>query len=420
MTRQDKSQAMVEWMQGVMGAEEDLLAQIVEAGIQALMEAERDMHVGAEPFERTGLRRTQRNGYKPRTLTTRVGTLELRVPQTRDGRFYPSMLERYQRSEGALIAALAECWVQGVSTRKVGSICEELFGEDVSHETVSRYAARLDEELEPWRNRPLELRYPYLILDARYEKARVDHRIVDVAVFVAIGVNADGHREVLGVDVTHGENETNWSEFLDDLKARGLHGVELVVSDAHAGMGEARREHLSGVPWQRCQRHFLENALDKAPKALEDELHGRLRAIWDDSETHDDARAGLEALARDLEDEQPDLADWLEIEGQDTLSCFYFPASHRLRIRTTNGLERINQEIKRRTRVVRIFSNPESCLRLASALLKEWHEDWITGRRYLRMDTLEELPAGGDLEAVDVSRVAAYAPRRSGRDSLPT
>ena len=390
MTRQDKSLEMVEWMQGVLASEEDLLARILELGLQALMEAERDAYVGAEPFERTGLRRTHRNGYKPRTLTTRVGTLELRVPQTRDGRFYPSLLERYQRSEGALIAALAECYVQGVSTRKVSSICEELFGEGLSHETISRYAARLDEEIEPWRTRTLEGRYPYLMLDARYEKARVEHRIVDVAVLVAIGVSEDGHREVLAVDMAHGETTASWSAFLEDLIGRGLEGVELVVSDAHPGMADARRRHLTGVPWQRCQRHFLENALDKAPKALEDALHGRLRAVWDDDQGYDEAREALGDLAADLETEHPELAEWLEVEGEETLSCFHFPVEHRRRIRTTNGLERVNQELKRRTRVVRIFPNPESCRRLAAALLKEYHEDWISGRRYLRMDPLSE------------------------------
>ncbi len=398
MTRQDKSQATTEWMQAVLSSDQDLLARILELGLQALMEAERDVYVGAEPFERTGMRRTQRNGYKPRTLTTRVGTLELRVPQTRDGRFYPSMLERYQRSEGALIATLAECWVQGVSTRKVASICEELFGEGVSHETVSRYAARLDEELEPWRTRSLHGdRYPYLMLDARYEKARVEHRIVDVAVLVAIAVNADGHREVLAVEVAHGETQASWSTFLEGLVERGLKGVELVVSDAHPGLGQARRRHLPGVPWQRCQRHFLENALDKAPKALEDTLHERLKEVWDKKATHEEAQAKLDALASDLEDEHPALAEWLDVEGQETLSCFHFPPEHRRRIRTTNGVERVNQELKRRTRVVRIFPNLQSCLRLAAALLKEYHEDWITGRRYLRMDVLDRRSPIDDL-----------------------
>lgn len=402
MTRQDQSQATTEWMQAVLGAQEDLFAEIVRAGVQALMEAERDVHVGAGRFERTGVRRTQRNGYKPRTLVTRVGALELRVPQTRDGRFYPSMLERYQRSEGALIATLAECYVQGVSTRKVAAICRELFGDEVSHETVSRYVARLDEELEPWRSRRLEGEYPYLLLDARYEKVRKDRRIVDMAVLVAIGVNQEGRREVLAVDVAHGETKATWGAFLEELKERGLEGVRLVTSDAHAGLADARKEHLSGVPWQRCQRHFLMNALERAPKALEDELHRALRRVWDDSAGYEEARESLGALAADLEATHPELADWLEVEGEETLSCFHLPCEHRKRVRTTNGNERINQELLRRSRVVRIFPSRESCLRLVTALLKEWHEDWVTGRRYLRTDLLPASDAGGgDLEPVD-------------------
>ena len=393
MTRQDQSQAVVEWMQGALDEDRDLFAEIVGAGIQALMEAERDVHVGAERFKRSGMRRTQRNGYKRRTLVTRVGTLELRVPQTRDGRFYPSVLERYQRSEGALIATLAECWVQGVSTRKVAAICRELFGDEVSHETVSQYAQRLDEELGPWRTRPLDGEIPYVFLDARYEKVRLEHRVVDMAVLVAIGVNADGQREVLGVEVAHGESRATWSTFLEGLVERGLKGVRLVVSDAHPGLQDARRAHFSGVPWQRCQRHFLMNALERVPKAKESALQRSLRRLWDKAETHEEARQELKELAESLEAEHPELAEWLEVEGEETLSCFHFPPGHRRRLRTTNGNERVNQELKRRSRVVRIFPNRASCLRLATALLKEWHEDWITGRRYLCMDALAEWDA---------------------------
>lgn len=396
MTRQDQSHEVTEWMQAVLTSDRDLLAEVLRAGVQALMEAERDEYVRAAPFERTKERQALRNGYKGRTQRTRVGTLELRVPQTRDG-FYPSLLERYQRSEGALISALAECYVQGVSTRKVSAICVELFGDDLSHETVSRYAQTLDTELEPWRERPLEEAFPYLIVDARYEKARVDHRIVDVAVQVAIGVSETGHRHVLGVAVAMGETTATWSQFLNSLQERGLRGVELVVADAHPGLAEARRKHLPGVPWQRCQRHFLMNALEKSPRALEKELHKRLRQIWDDSVDHGQACQALSELAADLEAEHPELAEWLEVEGQETLSCFHFPESHRRRIRTTNGNERVNQELKRRSRVVRIFPNPASALRLATALLKEWHEDWVTGRRYLRMQPLE---ASGTIERV--------------------
>lgn len=390
MTRLDQSHDAAEWMQAVLSSDRDLLAEILRAGVQALMEAERDVYVGAEPFERGEGRRAQRNGYKPRTQRTRAGTLELRVPQTRDGGFFPSVLERYQRSEGALISALAECYVQGVSTRKVAAICEELFGDRLSHQTVSRYVQELDAELTPWRDRALEEAFPYLILDARYEKARVDHQIVDVAVLVAIGVSETGHRHVLGVDVAMGETTGTWSDFFGSLLERGLRGVELVVADAHAGLEKARQRHLPGVPWQRCQRHFLMNALEKAPKALEEELHKRLRRIWDDSEDHEQARAELESLAADFAPKHAELAEWLEVEGQETLACFHFPKEHRRRIRTTNGNERVNQELLRRSRVVRIFPNPASALRLASALLKEWHEDWVTGRRYLRMEPLAE------------------------------
>lgn len=380
-------------MQAILESDEDLLAEVLRLGVQSLMEAERDAYVSADPFERSGERKTQRNGYQARQLRTRVGVLDLKVPKTRDGAFYPSILERYQRSEAALVTSLAECYVQGVSTRKVSRICEELFGEGLSHETVSRYVGELDEELEPWRQRTLEGEFPYLLVDARYEKARVDHRIVDVAVLVAIGVSSEGQRHVLGVDVAHGETKASWSAFLGDLKERGLTGVQLITSDAHAGLAEARRTHFPGVPWQRCQRHFLMNALEKAPKALEDELHRRLRRIWDESQSYDEAREALRVLVAELESRHPDLAEWLDTDGEDTLSCFHFPEAHRKRVRTTNGNERVNQELLRRSRVVRIFPNPKSCLRLASALLKEWHEDWITGRRYLRMEALDSSTA---------------------------
>jgi putative transposase len=400
VTRVEKSRALASWMQAVLMSDEDLLAEVLRRGIETLMEAERDAYVNAAPFERGEERQAQRNGYKARTLTTRVGRLALQVPKTRDGDFYPSILQRYQRSEAALITALAECYVQGVSTRKVGAICQELFGDTLSHETVSRYVRELDAELEPWRVRPLEGAFPYVMLDARYEKARVDHRIVDVAVLVAIGVSETGHRQVLGIEVVHGETRTSWGEFMAGLIARGLTGVQLIVSDAHAGLQDARRRHFPGVQWQRCQRHFLMNALDKAPKALHDDLHKRLRKIWDESYGLEAAVEALRGLVVDLEPKHPELAAWLEAEGEQTLSCFHFPPTHWLKIRTTNGNERINQELLRRSRVIRIFPNPRSCCRIVTAMLKEWDEDWITGRTYLNMEHLaaparqQALPVG--------------------------
>lgn len=387
----EESRRMSEWMQAVLGSDQSLMGEVLRLGLEALMEAERDLYVNAEPYERGEGRRTYRNGYKPRQKRTRVGTLRLRVPQTRDGGFYPSVLSKYQRSEGALISTLAECYLQGVSTRKVSRICEELFGEGISHETVSRYTRELDEGLSAWRERRLDGEaFPYVIVDARYEKARVDGRVVDVAVLIAVGVSESGKRHLLGVEVAHGETRASWSAFFTGLLERGLRGVELLVSDAHAGLADARRRHFPGTPWQRCQRHFLMNALEKAPKALEDMLHERLRRIWDESGNLEEARTSLGELARELEGHSPDLAEWLEEAGEDTLAVFHFPAEHRRRLRTTNGNERINQELLRRTRVVRIFPNTDSLLRLASALLKEWHEDWVTGRRYLDMTLLEE------------------------------
>jgi len=402
VTRVEEGRVLSDWVQSVVASDGDLLAEVLRMGLERLMEAERDAHVNAEPHERTEVRRTQRNGYRKRTLKTRAGELELEVPRTRDGEFFPFLLERYQRSEKALIAALAECYVQGVSTRRVARICEELFDGRVSHETVSRYARQLDAELEPWRTRPLDgTEFPYLIVDARYEKARVDGQVVDVAVLVAVGVGEDGYRRLLGVEVAYGETEQTWSDFLGSLRERGLEGVRLVVSDDHAGLGRARREHFPGVPWQRCQRHFLQNALERAPTRLEEALHERLRAVWDESSDLEEARAGLRSLAAEMADEEelPELAEWLEADGEETLSCFHFPSTHRLRIRTTNGMERLNQEIKRRSRVVRIFPNPESCRRLVTARVKEHHEDWITGRRYIDMSPLWESD-GTEVEVV--------------------
>jgi len=390
-----ESTILVEKVEEVLEGDEDLLQVLLEGLLQGVLEAERDVYVGAERHERSPLRRTQRNGYKPRQLVTRVGTLQLRVPQTRDGKFSTVLFDRYQRSEKALTLALAEAWVQGVSTRKMASITEELIGREVSAGTVSRYAKQLDEQLEEFRTRDLsEQAFPFVSVDARYEKVRRDGRIVDMAVLLATGVAEDGHRQVLGVKVAADENGTLWGEFFEELVERGLRGVVLITSDAHRGIGEARREHFPGVLWQRCQRHFLENALDRVPKRHEDEVTDDLQDLWDET---DDGPDGLEEaleLRDDLVDKWdgkvPELAEFLDEEAEETLAVMDFPKTFWKRLRTTNGVERVNQEIKRRTRVVRIFPNPASCLRLVLALMAEQHEDWISGRRYLDMTHLEE------------------------------
>ncbi|NBC65447.1 MAG: IS256 family transposase [Bacteroidetes bacterium] len=370
---------------------ENLLAEILQLGLQQLMELERDDYIGVDHYERSDQRRTSRNGYKPRQLYTRVGTLHLRVPQTRDGDFYPSILQRYQRSEKALVAALAEAYVQGVSTRKMARVTEQLLGKEFSASTISRFSEQLDAELEGWRTRRLTGAYPYVKIDARYERCRRDGMIVDMAVLVAIGVCEDGHRHVLAVETGWGESETVWSEFIGELKKRGLKGVELFTSDAHPGIRKALHAHFPGTPWQRCQYHFQRNTLDKAPKGREDELHQALREIWRRDNSYRQAEAKLQELINRLEEPLPDLADWLSEQAPQTLTVFRVaPGSHRRRVRTTNAVERLHQELKRRSKPVRIFPNPQSCLRLFGAMLKEQHEDWITGRRYLRMKALEE------------------------------
>ena len=373
------------------GDSENLLAEILQLGLQQLMELERDDYIGADHYERSNQRRSSRNGYKPRQLYTRVGTLHLRVPQTRDGEFYPSLLERYQRSEKALVAALAEAYVQGVSTRKMAKVTEQLLGKEFSASTISRFSEQLDAELEAWRSRRLTQDYPYVKIDARYERCRRDGIIEDMAVLVAIGVAESGHRHVLAVETGWGESEAVWSSFIGGLKERGLSGVRLFVSDNHPGIKAALREHYSGVPWQRCQYHFRQNALDQVPKKREEQILEALESVWRKGNSYQEAKAKLEQLVEELSDPLPGVADWLSEQAPQTLTVFQVaPTSHRRRVRTTNAVERLHQELKRRSKPVRIFPNPDSCLRLFGALLKEQHEDWITGRRYLKMDQLEE------------------------------
>jgi transposase-like protein len=320
-----------------------------------------------------------------------VGTLHLRVPQTRDGEFYPSILERYQRSKKALVAALAEAYVQGVSTRKMAKVTERLLGKEFSATTISRFSEQLDTELEAWRSRRLTGDYPYVKIDARYERCRRDGVIVDMAVLVAIGVAESGHRHVLAVETGWGESEAVWSGFIKGLKERGLSGVRLFVSDNHPGIKAALRDHYSGIPWQRCQYHFRQNALDQVPKKREQQILEGLESVWKKQNSHRQARARLEKLVEELEGPLPDVADWLSEQAPLAPTVFQVaPVSHRRRVRTTNAVERLHQELKRRSKPVRIFPNPDSCLRLFGAMLKEQHEDWITGRRYLKMDQLEK------------------------------
>ncbi len=388
-----------ELAQEVLLDDPDFLRQIVEGVLQKMLEAEMTEHVGAAPHERTDARKGHRNGYKPRTLRSRVGTLNLLVPQDREGTFSTRLFCRYQRNEKALVLALMEMYVVGVSTRKVKDITEELCGTSFSKSLVSSLAGSLDVELRAWRNRRLEgMAYPYLFVDARYEKARAGHRVVSQGVLVVSAVRQDGFREILAVEVADTESEATYQELLRSLKVRGLKGVELVVSDDHEGLKAAVERHFQGASWQRCQVHYTRNLLGVVGAKRRKELAADLRGIF----AAPDRRSALELASSVAEkwrrNGHEKIARHLEEHVEECLSCLAFPESHRRRIRTTNGLERFNQELKRRTRVVRIFPNREACLRLVSALAVEQSEEWLTGRRYLDMEELREYRRSAERE----------------------
>ncbi len=364
----------------------DGMAQAIETLMNEAMKLERTETLNAAPYQRTNERRGYANGFKPKTINSRLGRLELQVPQTRDVEFYPSTLERGERSERALKLALAEMYVQGVSTRKVKKITQELCGLDVSSADVSRATALLDEELEAWRNRPLG-RVPYLILDARYEKVRHGGCVRDCAVLIAIGVLPEGKRSILGVSVSLSEAEVHWRDFLSSLIERGLHGIELITSDAHEGLRAARKACFNGVPWQRCQFHLMQNAMQYVPKvAMRVEAADDLRAVFN-APDRNEAERQLSLAVEKYRDTAPKLSAWMEDAVPEGLSVFALPSSHRRKLRTTNMLERLNKEIKRRTRVATLFPNEASLLRLISAVLIETSEEWETGKTYLKLET---------------------------------
>ena len=363
----------------------DGLASAVTVLLNEVMKIERAHALGAGPYQRSEQRKGYANGYKPRTLHTRIGPLNVEVPQTRGIDFYPSALEKGVRSERALKLAVAEMYVQGVSTRKVAAITEQLCGLEVTSSQVSRAAAALDEELEQWRSRPIG-ETPYLILDARYEHVRHGGQVISCAVLVAIGIDAQGRRSILGVSVSLSEAEAHWRGFLAGLQARGLHGVRMVTSDAHAGLKEALAARLTGVPWQRCQFHLMHNAMAHVPRpGMRKEVAASLRAVFD-APDHAEAERQLDRAVKKYRGKAPKLAEWLEANVAEGLAVFALPPSHRRRLRTSNMLERLNQELKRRTRVAGLFPNEASALRLVSAVAMEISEEWETGRKYLTME----------------------------------
>lgn len=368
----------------------DALPELIRTIINAAMELERQQHLNAAPYERSDKRRGYANGYKQKTVATRLGKITFDVPQVREGGFYPSALEKGIRSERALKLALAEMYVQGVSTRRVAAITEQLCGFEVSSTQVSQAAAALDEQLAAWRTRPLG-RSKYLWLDAHYEKVRQDGQVRDAAVLKAVGLTEDGKRMVLGTSVALGEHEAHWRRFLQSLVERGLSGVELVISDAHEGLKAARRAVFGGVPWQRCQFHLQQNAQAYVPRqSMKAEVAADIRSIFNAATRHG-AEALLAAVVEKYEQSASRLANWMEENIPEGLTVFSFPTSHRRRIRTANSLERLNREVRRRSRVAVLFPNVASCERLVTAVLMEISEEWETSRTYMRLDA-EEIP----------------------------
>ena len=379
----------IDWKALLMSEEKDLLKTAVQEMVQEVLEAEMDEALGARKGERTADRMGYRSGYYSRGLITRVGKLELRVPQDRQGRFSTEIFERYQRSEKALVACLAEMYVQGVSTRKVKAITEELCGHAFSASSISRINKTLDEELKKFAERHLDEEYPYLILDARYEKVREDGVIRTRAIMIAIGINWDGRRSVLAVELANRESQTTWRDFIHKLKERGLKGVEFVVSDHHIGLKNAIGELLPEALWQRCYVHFLRNSLDHLPRKADDDCLQELRWLYD-RRNLEEARRDLAAWLQKWQQKYPKLCNWVEENIEETLSFYKLPLQHHKHLKSTNMLERLNEEIKRRTHVVRIFPNADSCLRLIRALAIESHENWIEATRYLSMELLKE------------------------------
>ena len=383
--------ALLEVLDALKGADVgDRVRQAAETIYQALVEAELTAVIGAAPYERSDARLAQRNGHRPRTLTTPAGDLELRIPKLRTGSFFPSLLERRRRVDQALFAVVMEAYLHGVSTRKVDDLVKALGADSgISKSEVSRICADLDEEIGAFRDRSLAASaFPYVFLDATYCKARVNRRVVSQAVVVATGVRADGWREVLGFAVGDSEDGAFWTAFLRSLKARGLGGVQLVISDAHTGLKQAIAAVLIGASWQRCRVHFLRNVLAQVPKGNAEMVAAAIRTIFaqpDATHVHEQ----LDVIAGMLGRQLPKVEAMLREAADDLLAFTAFPVSHWKKVWSTNPLERLNKEIKRRTDVVGVFPNPEALLRLAGAVLVEAHDEWQTGdRRYLAEGTM--------------------------------
>ena len=367
----------------------DFLNQAVTRFLQQFLEAEIATFLQAEPYQRTTDRTGYRNGYKPRIVKTRVGRIELSVPQDREGRFHSGLFARFQRSEKALILALQEAYLQGVSTRKVTKITEALCGTSFSKSQISELCQDLDADINAWRARPLEQAYPYLIIDATYLYIRSGGHVASEGVLIVTGIAESGHRDILSLDVAHTETEATYTDLFKDLKKRGLKGVQLVISDHHEGLRNAIKRHFQGASWQHCQTHFHRNIKGITPPKYQRQVADALKDVFNAPDLNT-AKKRLSSMMDTYENILPKLVDKIDRDVAHCLTCFDFPQKHRKRIRTTNLLERLNREIKRRADVVQIFPNEVACTRLIGALCMEWSEEWIAGRRYLDMTYLKQ------------------------------
>ena len=385
-----------------LGNKESGVAKLLEKVFDAVLQSQASEQLNADPYERSDDRAGYRNGYRTRSLTTRVGTLILHVPKFRDGNFSTELFERYQRSEKALMLSLMEMVVQGVSTRKVQEITETLCGTSFSKSTVSALCQNLDPIVEAFRNRPLERHYPFLIVDAIYMKARDDQRVKSRGFLIATGVNGEGNREVLGYEIADSESEESWSNFFERLKARGLRAVDLVSSDNHGGLKNAIQKQFQGASWQRCQTHFSKNLLDKVPKKLKAEVKTALTDLYNAPDLKQ-AKSRKARMLEIYEETAPKAMKLLDEAFDDITAVFALPQPYHKRLRTTNGIERLNEELRRRERVIRIFPNDQSLIRLMGTVLMEHHEKWINGKKYFNM--------GGYFEERDEARRQALAQR---------
>jgi len=383
------------------------VAALLESVLNQILQAQATEQLKAEPYERTDERQGYRNGTRPHPLTTRVGTITLNVPRFRNGQFSTEMFARYQRSEQALMLTLMEMVINGVSTRKISRITEELCGTEFSKSTVSDLCKKLDPIVKAWNNRDLgEMDYPFVLVDALVLKVREDGRVRSRSTMISIGINTEGYREVIGLMLGDSESEASWGEFFSWLKKRNLRGVDLFVSDDHRGLVKAVRTHFQGVVWQRCQTHFIRNIMDVTPKYIREELYPHLQAILDAPDI-DTARLLLNQTLETFEKKAPKAMQVLEMGFDDATAVLELPVKYRRRLRTTNAVERVNEEIRRRERIIRIFPNRESAVRLIGALLMELDDKWSSGKKYLDMN--EYLQWQKEQKQSSIRRDIAYA-----------